>query len=788
MNISKKTLAVSLCAALGAGVCAVPANAAVAVNGVTAAVEGAHGTWDPYLNAELRPGGMGQFTYVNPEAASVVDVHKFTLRSDVTVDGTKVPADWNATPRSATEGGADQVTFTQSFGDLTIVRSYILQGNTVDQQVTVHNTGVSASNVEIDMVNALASNVPLGAQRVANTFLVAPESKGYVTRVRFDGPFVAGAAATDAEALNGRFNGSDPARQAAKWRAYVEPGKTTTASARVQITTQPTAFDGDGDGLRDSWEANGLVLEDGERLDIHRWGASQTRPDIFLQLNWMKSEWETLGCDREADFPATVDGFKEFAACAKANSKDFAPSPETFKELENLFREKGVNLHIDAGDYYVTDDMNSMVKMQGGPTEQYKREFFPGYEASDGTYETALKNDRIVRNVLMPERERLLGPRKAVFRLGVIGDRMSNQTGATGIAPVAVRNPRPEDADWGGVFFVANHEDVTTEEQLRNTILHELGHTLGMSHSGVPGLLNTAPLKSDIVEYESVMSYAHQWDLFNYSEKDLDTGEYQIPSDWENLNYPGATIGKGNIRVAGEDADEPIEQPEENHEEVELPHEADAEELILNAAETGNNDGKAGFVLLKTPNGDNGVVTQQGGKNVLRGKLFNLGSTAETFTVTTDYGTGTDQQTFRLQPTRFATSKQEVTIPLDFARSIDDAVVPVNVVVHNSKGEQVFTEDFNVSALNYSNAQMKDVLAKVLASDEDDELKEFAKRRLIPREETTTTVKPATPPKQPAPQEEGSSASTLSIVIGVLLGLIGLGAAGVGWAHSQGLI
>ena len=55
MHISKKTLAVGLCAALGSTLCVAPAHAEVTIDGPTAIVDGHRGDqWDPYYNAELR--------------------------------------------------------------------------------------------------------------------------------------------------------------------------------------------------------------------------------------------------------------------------------------------------------------------------------------------------------------------------------------------------------------------------------------------------------------------------------------------------------------------------------------------------------------------------------------------------------------------------------------------------------------------------------------------------------------------------------------------------------------
>ena len=205
--------------------------------------------------------------------------------------------------------------------------------------------------------------------------------------------------------------------------------------------------------------------------------------------------------------------------------------------------------------------------------------------------------------------------------------------------------------------------------------------------------------------------------------------------------------------------------------------------------------GKVGFSLARSLHNDNGIVTHAD-TNIIKGELRNLGSTDDTFTVVADYGVGQFKDSY------FAKGDSNYITPVDIevspAAFIDTPVVPLHITVSNSEGTQVFDDTFNVSALEYTPAEMDKVLKEVLASDADENLKTFARQRLkaAPVETSTATAKPAPAPAptqkkaEPSPSEKpsGSSDSPLGIIIGVLLGLIGLGAAGFGWAHSQGLL
>ena len=118
--------------------------------------------------------------------------------------------------------------------------------------------------------------------------------------------------------------------------------------------------DSDGDGIPDVWEEEGVVLADGTELPIHEWGTDPNKKDLFLQLNWMRSEYETLGCgERGADA----------ARCAQANTKTYRPTPEILDEIVDLFDEHGIALHIDAGATYTNID--NYPQMFGGETEDF---------------------------------------------------------------------------------------------------------------------------------------------------------------------------------------------------------------------------------------------------------------------------------------------------------------------------------------------------------------------------------------------------------------------------------
>ena len=275
------------------------------------------------------------------------------------------------------------------------------------------------------------------------------------------------------------------------------------------LTNTATLVDSDGDGLPDIWEEQGVVLADGTEIPLPDWGADPNRPDVFLQLNWMASEYDTLGCDTNAA-----------RECANANRTSYAPSTQSLDDLVDLFADHGISLHIDAGEHYT--NIPNYSDVHGGETLEYRDFYFDPSE-----FEAFQLIDTINE----------LGDRANIFRPGVLGDRMRAGSNATGLSLVGDNS-----------FYVANPGGRANDEQVRNTILHEFGHTLGLRHWGaakyVEDIAEGSPMQAG---YHSVMNYDRQFDYFNYSEKpyfaDTPAGKVLVPADWDSLVLDNPRIG-----------------------------------------------------------------------------------------------------------------------------------------------------------------------------------------------------------------------------------------------------
>ena len=310
------------------------------------------------------------------------------------------------------------------------------------------------------------------------------------------------------------------------------------AADEVQLapvrTNTATLTDSDKDGLPDIWEEEGVVLADGTEIPLPDWGADPKRPDLFLQLNWMASEYDTLGCNTSAA-----------RECAEINRTIYAPSTQGLDDMVDLFADHGINLHIDAGEHYT--NIANYTGAHGGESLDYRDVYF------DPSQHEAFQLIDTINE---------LGERANIFRPGVLGDRMRAGSNATGLSLVG-----------DNAFYIANPGGRANEEQVRNSILHEFGHTLGLRHWGaakyVEDFAEGSPMQDG---YHSVMNYNHQFNYFNYSEHayfaDTPAGKVFIPADWDSLvlNSPRTGAYAESIGARADIAEvevEAIEQPEE---------------------------------------------------------------------------------------------------------------------------------------------------------------------------------------------------------------------------------
>jgi len=578
----------------------------------------------------------------------------------------------------------------------------------------------------------------------------------------------------------------------------LDPGQSMTMTVKLTFTIPPSALDSDGDGLPDDWETMGVPLENGQTLPLQAWGADPHKKDIFLQLNWMKSEMETQGCLDAFGRPrADIDKVTDYSYCTGLDSRSHAPTMKALEDLVKLFDDHGINLHIDAGDMVL--GMPREAGGFGGPRMDYEKYYF-------GTYDGGGDHGRLKDQLKFVE-----GARQSVFRLGTLVDYLWGEPTGTPVR-ISGLGQMP-----GTSFAVGNFEGMNSDH-VRNTILHEMGHTLGFGHAGRYYPDNPLNGKNYVPNHVSVMNYLYQWSFFDYmdheaTEKDPNstvpytcplngcfTGAYTVEPEWGHLtigNYPIGTVTDSMFLPTPPVRPTPPPAEEEHHH-----TEATMHDLEVVSAEANKGVGAIDIVtseLVKARN-DNFIEVQ----------VRNKGADLHQFSVLLEYGdhvqkepvypvgaVETDAEDANASVKKFRIDPSEL--------SGDSLAVTAHLV--NQSGEVVQTANATLPVLDLTRKDLEEAVKEAPA-----EKKKDAERLLRKEETVDTAVRPVekstsvepttstaptsteptrvtaspqrtrpstvptyekpTPEPTPEPTDEGLSTEA---IIGIVFGVIGIG-------------
>jgi hypothetical protein len=241
--------------------------------------------------------------------------------------------------------------------------------------------------------------------------------------------------------------------------------------------------DTDGDGLLDSWETSGYDHDGDGTVDvpIHKRGANPNRKDIFIAYAWMEaSESEAVS-------------HQPSKAVLKSVIKSFKQAP-----VSNPDGSTGITLHFkDLGGVPHDADLN------------------PVWDEFD-----------VIMNPLVSEAER------RIYHRMIAGHGYSGG-GSSGLSRGI---PASDFIETLGLF----PSNPGTPTQRAGTIMHELGHNLGLRHGGVDHE-NYKP------NHLSIMSYHHQLDwLLHKDGAKLDYERFDLHDlDETALNETAALTRQG---------------------------------------------------------------------------------------------------------------------------------------------------------------------------------------------------------------------------------------------------
>jgi hypothetical protein len=261
-------------------------------------------------------------------------------------------------------------------------------------------------------------------------------------------------------------------------------GYAATPAGPAVFRLQPeTGDDTDGDGLLDTWELNGLdINNDGViDLDLPAMGADPYRKDLFVEVDAMRNvPWTTASIDMviEAFAKAPVPNFDEFGVPAA----------------------DGITLHVDYSTVETVQRTRTIddrfIQFQALKADHFGT---PG-ERSD------------------PNWPAIKCAREAVFRYCLIVDEIADPDGKT-------TNGLGETP--GDDFMVSGTTGATSGDPDRYfaiTFMHELGHNLNLKHGGDEEVLFKP-------NYVSVMNYSFR-EAFDVN---ASTGEPKIDYSREDI-------------------------------------------------------------------------------------------------------------------------------------------------------------------------------------------------------------------------------------------------------------
>lgn len=289
--------------------------------------------------------------------------------------------------------------------------------------------------------------------------------------------------------------------------------------------------DADGDGLCDDWEINGVRDDSGNVvLDLPSMGANPFHKDVFLEIDYMDCAVGG-GCSIPHNHKPDPN-----ALAMVVNA--FAAAP-----VQNPDRMTGVNLHIDqAGE----DAVPHTDSIDFGGAQSAFNELKLGPEFSldqcDGHFGTMA--DR-----LAPDCAARLQARRKVFHYVMFAHDQEDSPGSTGRSELPgndsiITLEKPTQWGWLAVNCLPGEtRDVCGERQAEaGTLMHELGHSLGLHHGGDDDL-NCKP------NYLSIMTYSRQVpNLLPSRALDYSRAEYS-GLDENSLNEPAGIRDKAGNPV-----------------------------------------------------------------------------------------------------------------------------------------------------------------------------------------------------------------------------------------------
>jgi parallel beta-helix repeat protein len=262
----------------------------------------------------------------------------------------------------------------------------------------------------------------------------------------------------------------------------------------IKLPGNDTDCDGCPDWWEDKWDYNLTIPDDHEHLDpdgdaltnieecyTDQWGSSPFHKDLFLELDWIESQ-----------FPEVTN----------------KPPLDQIELMKTAFANHNIALHVDEGCLGGGEEIQYLGKLSYAMIRDIYWDYF-------------LHND-------------LNNPRKGIFHYGIISDY------GPGGGFAVVGWDHLDSFTISAQSLSEGFPSYRRGQLITTGSMHETGHTLGLLVDDFKGNDNFATTHPKYKEfwlygnYKSCMSYRYTWDIMDYSDgmhwgRDFD--------DWGNLDF-----------------------------------------------------------------------------------------------------------------------------------------------------------------------------------------------------------------------------------------------------------
>jgi hypothetical protein len=337
-----------------------------------------------------------------------------------------------------------------------------------------------------------------------------------------------------------------------------------------------TENDRDGDGLLNTWETQGIDINNDTLADygLSRFNVSPNHKDLFLEIDYMTNHRAYAGVIQDV-----VDAFAQAPVC-------------------NPDGQPGINLHIQEDQQIPHQSVISIKNNSWKEFDLIKKEYF-------GTLEEKIDN---------PEVNNTLLAKSKIFHYAIFGHAINSKENS--VSGISRGMPGMDFVVTLGNWLSGANERGDYNGNRKHqaaTLMHEFGHNLGLGHGGINnGEEDNTNCKPN---YVSIMSYTRQMPTLlpssqhklDYSRGDLNPLNESNLDEKKGITTKSELIEVGDVLIYGgpildrkEFANRPIDWNSDGKFETRV--QADINKLPIIKACRGNSPGE---VLVGNSDWDN---------------------------------------------------------------------------------------------------------------------------------------------------------------------------------------